>query len=80
MPIQIGSNFKLSFNPKSIDVPGDYLYEFRYYWHNFNDESKGYVTIGTLTFTVVEKVETVYLRLVGNSGAPVFNMCNVFKE
>ena len=67
MPIQIGSNFKLSFNPKSIDVPGDYLYEFRYYWHDFNDESRGYVTIGTVTFTVEEKVETKYLFLVGNN-------------
>ena len=76
----MNNNFKFTFEPRSFDVPGDYLYEFRYYWHNFNDESKGFVTIGTLTFTVVEKVETVYLRLVGNNFAPIIDMCEVFKE
>ena len=80
MPVEASSNFSFKFEPRSFDIPGDYTYEFRYYWYNLNDVEKGYETIGTITFTVTQKVETEYLRLVGNNDSTNFKPCDVFKE
>ena len=56
------------------------MYEFRYYWYNFNDDSKGYVAIGTITFTVTQRQETYYYYLVGNKHALNYIGCKIFKE
>ena len=38
------------------------------------------MTIGTVTLTVEEKVETKYLYLVGNDKSNVYEPCTIFKE